>query len=158
MGVRMRFRTDSALMADDIAARARGETTQWFHDHELDATPPAEPGDVWRVRWGGAEHPPGGGPIAGYEICCTTCKHVHAWTTATNCSTRREFEWSYVDKDGVTQSGKGWTCAHSGTGSCWTWTGSAEENTLSASPSLWSVPEKGGCGFHGYLTDGVLSG
>jgi hypothetical protein len=40
--------------------------------------------------------------------------------------------------------------------SCWTWTGSPDDGTLSAQPSLWVVPDLGGCGWHGFLTNGEM--
>lgn len=35
----------------------------------------------------------------------------------------------------------------------WKWNGSHRFPTLA--PSIWSKKENGGCGFHGFLTDGV---
>jgi hypothetical protein len=160
MPVRIRFRTDSAFKADDTAARARGEKLQWFHAEELDVdpVPPAEPGDCWRVRWGGTQWPEGQGPIAGYEICCIKCKHNHAWCTSTNCQPRVPWSVSWVDSEtGETRTSSGTKCLHEGVGSCWQWTGSPEAGDLTASPSLWSVLEKGGCGYHGFLQNGILS-
>lgn len=141
MNVRMRFRTDSVFAAADVARRERGEPTRFLEhlDPELASTPPAVPGDVWRMRWYGSD------AIAGYDICCPQCLDVHAWTTALNCASRRPLE------------GGGSACAHSGVGSCWDWSGSAEEGTLTANPSLHSIAEKGGCGFHGWLRAGVLT-
>jgi hypothetical protein len=57
-------------------------------------TPPAQPGDVWRVRWYRQNRQNNDGPIAGYDICCPRCRQVHAWTTAhqlriTACAPRR---------------------------------------------------------------------
>lgn len=40
-------------------------------------------------------------------------------------------------------------------GAIWSWDGSTEAATLT--PSIFCVHEKGGCGFHGFLTRGVLS-
>jgi hypothetical protein len=163
MPVRIRFRNDSAFKADDTAARARGDKLLWHHLEELDTepVPPAEPGDCWRVRWGlSVEQTAAGmteGPIAGYEITCIKCKRNHAWTTSTNCSTIKDRPWSYVDADGVTQSGVAKVCDHSGVGSCWVWTGSPEAGDLTASPSLWCREDLGGCGYHGFLQNGVLS-
>lgn len=128
MSVRIRFRTDSAFLADDAARLARGEETQWFTPDELQGAEPAVPGDCWRCFWLA-------GAFAGYAICCLKCLQVHHWTTATNCV----------------------PCPHESVGSCWTWTGSAEDGTLTASPSLHCVAESGGCGYHGWLQNGVLS-
>jgi hypothetical protein len=158
MPARIRFRTDSAFKADDTARRARGEPLQWHHPEELDVdpVPPAEPGDVWRVRWGGTrEQQERGevGPIAGYEICCIKCKHNHAWCTSTNCPTAKPFTFTGTDGKSYTYN----RCDHEGVGSCWVWTGSPEAGDLTASPSLWSVVEKGGCGYHGFLQNGILS-
>jgi hypothetical protein len=151
--MQMRFRTDGWHFADyKIAGVTPEQMREWNYDAEsialYVAMPPAEPGDVWRVRWHSAF---GDGPIAGYAICCPKCRRVHAWTTATNCSQQRDASWT--DKDGVEQKYK--TCVHSGVGSCWDWSGSAEGNTLTARPSLLNqAPD---CGFHGWLTNGVLS-
>lgn len=49
------------------------------------------------------------------------------------------------------------TCPHSGKGSCWSWSGSAEEGTLTAQPSLYCRADLSGCGYHGFLTNGILS-
>ena len=112
----------------------RFRTDGSFFDPDEPAGKPApKPGDTWLIRWyrpGGAE-----GPIAGYAICCPGCRKVHDWTTATNCK----------------------PCSHQGISSCWTWTGSAEANVLTASPSLHSVKDLGGCGWHGHLINGVLT-
>lgn len=111
-------------------------------DNSWDPNPRAEPGDMWRIFW---HHEVDGQQvddhIAGYAICCPTCKHIHHWTSASNCSTR----------------GTGGSCSHqTELTSCWNWTGSAEEGTLSATPSLHCPKELGGCGWHGYLTNGEL--
>lgn len=141
---RIRFRTDHAFAADDAARRERGEEMEWHRTkRELARTPPARPGDTWRLRWALSAGEKGAGPIAGYAICCPKCLRVHHWTTALNCP-----------------SG---SCPHRGKSSCWTWTGSAEEGTLNASPSLhcvteWNGKPTGGCGWHGFLTAGVLRG
>lgn len=148
MGIR--FRTDSAHTADDAARLARGVETTYYDPPELEGIEPARPGDTWRVRWKATiEQEAQGiseGPIAGYAICCPKCLQVHFWTTALNCASLRPLP------------GGGSVCDHSGVGSCWAWTGSAEDGTLTASPSLHSVAEKGGCGWHGFLTNGELRG
>jgi hypothetical protein len=131
----MRFRTDSEYFT--IAKEADDETLcRWnYSDGEIAqirATPDAEPGDTWRIHWHSNE---GAGPVAGYAICCPKCKAIHHWTTALNCQPK--------------------PCQHEGKSSCWEWSGSAEENKLSASPSLYAV---GACGWHGWLREGVLYG
>lgn len=164
MPVRMRFRTDSAHIAE---LKRQGKTFEaetfsgWPTREEWDATPAAEAGDTWRVRWAATiEQRAAGmteGPIAGYAIGCIKCKDVHRWTTATNCATRKPYTFTYVDHDGVTQTVNSTRCDHEGTGSCWVWTGSAEANTLHASPSLHALIERGACGYHGHLENGILS-
>lgn len=113
-------------------------------------TPPAEPGDTWRVTWYKPDSEEG--PLAGYDICCPKCQGTHGWTTAHNCSSRRSYTVTGVDG----KEYPGWKCDHSGTGSCWVWSGDPERNELSASPSLHCDPARGGCGWHGYLTAGVM--
>jgi len=137
-----RNRKDS--WSGNLHDRARcGHHGQWWK-----RTPPALPGDTWRIRWYTKK---GKGPIAGYDVCCPKCGENHAWTTANNCSAPRR---TYTYKD--TATGKmieGSVCIHSGKSSCWNWTGSAEHNQLSATPSLLA---SGACGWHGFLTAGVL--
>lgn len=141
--MKIRFRTDGWHFADlkakgTTAATMRNEYGYNEHDvARFEALPPAEPGDCWRVRWHKEE---GDGPIAGYAICCPLCKNIHAWTTASNCASRLP----------------GGSCQHSGNGSCWNWTGSAEDGTLTASPSLYCQESLGGCGWHGWLQNGDL--
>lgn len=160
----MRFRTDSAHIAE---LKRQGKTfeestfSDWPTREEWDATPAAEAGDTWRVRWGvTVDQRAAGmteGPIAGYAIACIKCKEVHGWTTALNCEPKIPWSHSWTDSEGVAHASSGTKCVHSGVGSCWQWTGSAEANTLHASPSLHSVLEKGGCGYHGFLQNGILS-
>ncbi len=132
---RIRFRTDGNHWAD---LKAGGLTAEQFREEwketgvsaeEFEATPKAEPGDTWRIQWYASE---GEGPLAGYAICCPGCGRLHYWTTANNCK----------------------PCTHSGKSSCWQWTGSAEQGTLTARPSLLS----NACGWHGFLTDGEMNG
>jgi hypothetical protein len=135
---RIRFRSDSSHVAD---LRAVGKARpDYIGAEEWDAVAAAQPGDTWRVHWykEDADGNSMEGPFAGYDICCPGCRRVHAWTTALNCLPK--------------------PCPHEGKGSCWQWTGSAEEGTLTASPSLYSVKEKGGCGWHGFLANGTLRG
>jgi hypothetical protein len=147
MSVQIRFRTDGCHF---VQMRAKG--TEWrdiwgISKEEWDALEPGRPGDIWRIRWykDGSE-----GPIAGYAIWCPKCNDLHHWTTATNCREGGQ-EHSYKSGTGVERTY--YVCGHSGVGSCWEWTGSAEEGTLTARPSLLCHT----CGFHGWLTNGQLS-
>jgi len=157
--VKMRFRTDGWHFAD---LKSHGWDRERFvkemgyppeYIDEFEKVPKAEPGDVWRVHWRKSDADGNGidGPIAGYAICCIKCGHVHVWTTAGNCH-KGETTHEYTDDKGVKHSYK--ICEHNGTGSCWTWTGSAEDNTLSAFASLQVTDQK--CGFHGWLENGYL--
>lgn len=161
---RMRFRTDNS----HIAERKRlGDTYEvahvesWATREVWDATPAAEPGDTWRTRWAVTiEQKAQGlteGPIAGYAIACIKCREVHRWTSALNCEPKIPWSTSWVDDEGVSRTSSRTHCTHSGKGSCWVWTGSAEENLLNASPSLHSLIDKGGCGYHGFLTNGEIT-
>ena len=144
----MRFRTDCWGIANMKAINPT--RPEGFDPVEWDATPAAEPGDVWRSTWykAGDEI----GPPAGYLIGCPTCRQVHGWSTANNCASRRMVTGTNSDGTSFTYP----TCDHQGVGSCWTWTGSAEDGTLTASPSLHCPKNKGGCGFHGWLENGEL--
>jgi hypothetical protein len=142
--VRIRFREDSPLKADDAARLGRDHKTLWFEPSELKGVD----GDCWWVGW---YTPDGSNRRAGYAICCPKCAQVHHWTTALNCGQK-------VVRNGVE------VCVHSGVSSCWTWTGSARRGTLTAQPSLHSIDEgkahldEGyGCGWHGWLTNGELT-
>jgi hypothetical protein len=139
-----RFRTDSAHYAE-LAATPDKAREYYANDpatlEVILRTPPPEPGDLWRITWHAPEGEPS--PLAGYAIACPRCREVHRWTTANNC---------HVEEVGG-------LCVHERSqnggrlGSCWTWTGSAEEGTLTATPSLHN---SGGCGWHGFLTNGEL--
>ena len=159
--MKMRFRTDGFHYAD---LKARGKTFEEYYNNledpqksewkvQWDLIPPAEPGDVWRVHWGGIGNE---GKLAGYAICCILCRHVHTWTSASNCRDDwQEHHWT--DKDGKDQVYH--DCRHQREHtSCWTWTGSAEENTLNGSPSLQVIPHPDwdNCNFHGHLINGDL--
>lgn len=153
--VRMRFRTDGWHYAD---LKTYGWTREKFAEMRnidyidaFDATPAAQPGDVWRIKWykEGIEK----GPLAGYAICCLQCGHVHQWTTAGNCQTDLQ-EVRYKNKNGEDQSYMACIHKRKGEGSCWQWTGSAEDNVLTASPSL--LVTHGDCNFHGRLQSGEL--
>jgi len=52
-----------------------------------------------------------------------------------------------------------WDCrpnARKCSGTCWNWSGSPEDGTLTAQPSLHVLAEKGGCGWHGWLRNGEM--
>ena len=148
MGLRMRFRTDSYYWAD---MKARGTDAHGVGGYtakdlaDFDEGPAAARGDVWRIRWYRED---GNGPLAGYAICCPKCGFVHVFTTAGNCEVGRH-EVKYQGNDGKEHSY--YSCQHYETGSCWVWTGSAEDNTLSAAPSLAITV---GCLWHGWLENG----
>lgn len=148
---RIRFRSDNAHLADDAARVDRGEEPLWHNadDPELLNHRIALPGDTWRVRWNKND---GEGPIAGYAICCPGCKQVHHWCTALNCEPK--IPWSVIGTDGKEYTGT--HCRHEGNGSCWEWSGSAEDGTLTATPSLHCLSDRGGCGWHGFLTNGEM--
>jgi len=167
---RMRFRTDgwhyADLKANGWVFDGEGEKSysSCFDDpaekeelrREWDTVPPAERGDVWQVRWRGEGDGSVPGPIAGYAFCCPGCGHVHTATSSGNCG--QKIQRSYKDKDGKDVPYT--TCAHSGVGSCWSWSGSAEGNTLTCSPSILVTMDKhepGGCNWHGFLTNGVFT-
>lgn len=154
---KMRFRTDGwhhadLKIVDESFDSMYGDTFTGCPEDDAIArrtwaeTPKAEPGDVWRIFWYHHDGPDGeqiNDRIAGYAICCPGCRRVHNWTCARNCASRIP----------------GGTCSHSGTGSCWNWTGSAEEGTLTCTPSLQVLlheVEPGGCDWHGYITQGDL--
>lgn len=139
MTTRLRFRTGSWARASDAAMLALGRETLWFEPEELTGIEPAQPGDCWRVRWGGDN-----GGLAGYAICCPRCLQVHTWTSAASCMGR------------ALAAGQG-ACQHNGVSSCWQWTGLPEDGTLTAEPSLHCDSSLGGCGWHGWLRAGVLS-
>jgi len=154
--VRMRFRTDGWHYAD---LKASGETFENYYPESdpwrtdpivkkyWDDTPKAEPGDVWRIFWyhRGSDGEYIDDRIAGYAICCIGCGRVHNWINARHCSQPVQKDWgeSCVHRENYT--------------SCWTWSGSAEEGTLTASPSLQVLqgPDQP-CGWHGYIQDGDI--
>lgn len=150
----MRFRVDGWHYADIKAAGipyAQYLRTE-EEKHFWETTPRAEPGDVWRIFW---YHRSPGGPqvddrLAGYAIGCPGCHRVHAWTTANNCGAK--IRRTYIDLEGKEVPYE--SCVHNGFSSCWTWTGSAEEGTLSASPSL--LVTQSDCHWHGWLRNGSL--
>ncbi len=104
-------------------------------------------GDTFRIYW---YHMVNGKQVddqlAGYMICCPKCLTLHSWTSAKDCKVGTSPTQVYCDHQRNRTS-------------CWTWTGSAEDNKLSASPSLQVVKGKDQpCDWHGVLTDGVLIG
>src|SRR4051812_30389193 len=148
--MQMRFRRDGFRYAD---LKASGVSKEDYFKGRIatpeesgfwDATPPAQPGDVWRIFWHHrVDDIQVNDQIAGYDICCIACGRCHAWTSARNCGSRKE--------DG--------SCDHTNArSSCWQWSGSAEAGTLSASPSLQVIKEycPWGCGWHGYITNGDI--
>ncbi len=161
----MRFRTDGWHYAD---LKAEGYTFEdYFAGRPLaevemerqywDVTFKAERGDVWRIFW---RHEVNGAHVddwvAGYAICCVACGRIHAWTTALNCG--QKVKRTYHDVEGKPVEYE--TCVHQENHtSCWTWTGSAEANTLTASPSLLVVKDRcpWGCGWHGWIKDGEIN-
>lgn len=128
--------TPEEISASEAPAVAGG-TRHVAHmpDHALIEA--AQPGDVWRVI--GPED-----QLLGYALTCPRAEcdqGVHDWTHAYDCG-----YWP----DRECKAGPGRT-------SCWEWTGSPEAGDLTASPSLHCVAERGGCGFHGWLKNGVLA-
>lgn len=116
----------------------------------------ALPGDVWIIRqppgqpnhraWH-EEHPDW--PIVGYALTCpkADCETgAHLWDHAHECHAGHTI-------DGAVQ-----LCIKGPDRGCWDWTGSAADGTLSASPSLHCSAELGGCGWHGWLHNGEMSG
>lgn len=151
---RMRFRTDSYQAAEAAGLLAAGlplppNLAYMVREGTVDpaSVPPAEPGDTWELRWHGrgrvGDPDYVQGPIAGYAICCPKCREVHCWTTATNCTTGRTEDRLCIHRGGDSP------------GSCWTWEGDPRSNALTARPSLHAT---NACGWHGFLTSGVLSG
>lgn len=158
----MRVRTDSWWLAARKRAVEKGaspdpRTTpppnggEWSKDF-LDALndpnfEAAQDGDVWVLRGEGRTQSVGEGhddwPVIGYGLVCPreTCEDpVHLWTHASDCEARY---------------GQERPCKHGGP-SCWTWTGSPGDDTLTAHPSLWI--KEPGCGWHGFLRNGKMQG
>lgn len=137
----IRFRTDGSLWAEYSAEIAAGKSVpDWLSPDEVAgvmATPPAEPGDAWRLTYHDGEQ------TAGYAICCPKCRRLHYWTSASNCGSKRQLE------------GGGWTCDHQrARTSCWTWTTDDTGRPITAVASLYA---RGECGYHGFLVDGALT-
>jgi len=143
----MRLRRDNWHTAGQRRARDLGalDTSSWDREWamRLFQVPAALVGDVWRV----AVHDDDG-RCHGFVLTCpvVSCDQgVHAWHHGSKCPARRSRSnpCALGDRPGMD--------------SCWTWTGSAEAGTLTATPSLHSPLADGGCGFHGFLTNGVLA-
>jgi hypothetical protein len=137
----IRFRTDSSYYAevhrDVLAGKPWPDYLEPGEREQIEATPPPEPGDAWRLGWHGSPD-----KTAGYAICCPKCREIHYWSSASNCASKRQ-----------TASG-GWTCDHQeARTSCWTWTVDETGKPIKAVASLF-VNHKGGCGYHGHLGDG----
>jgi hypothetical protein len=147
MAVPIRFRRDSLIAAEEARDRAAGKAPcdpAWVSDEAARSTPPIQPGDCWKVVWGGV----GGGAdtLAGFHICCEKCGEIHGWTTARNCASKRDHPLG------------GRTCDHQeARTSCWAWILGPDGAPLEASPSLHSVVDLGGCGWHGHLRAGVMT-
>lgn len=181
MPVAIRLRRDSLIAAIEHKTRLAGGPwcpPDWVTDDEAEATPPPEPGDAWRIGWymqegeatedfirtyrrryGDASIPPESNvPLAGFAICCIKCGEVHHWTSANNCSTRKQLP-PWKDQAGVEHPGGGYTCQHiEDRTSCWTWTLDADGRPLTARASLLCHI----CGYHGFLnadgnSPGILS-
>lgn len=145
MSTPIRLRTDSIIAAEEARDRAAGKppsSPDWCSDEEVARTPPAVPGDCWRIIYGAQDGKPES--TAGYAICCPKCGQIHYWTTANNCASRRKTE-------------HGWTCDHQAARtSCWTWTLDERGWPVQAVASLFANGE-GHCGYHGHLKDGALT-
>jgi hypothetical protein len=147
MSTPIRYRTDSISAAEAARDRAAGKApSDWDveNEEEIARTPPVAAGDCWRIVYGATED---GKPesTAGYAIACPKCPHIHYWTSANNCTSKRQ-----------TATG-GWSCDHQeARTSCWTWTVDESGKPVQAVASLF-VNHAGGCGYHGHLTDGALT-
>jgi hypothetical protein len=110
--------------------RSEGTVSHIAHDPEYFDIPAAQEGDVWRLT-------SAAGNLRGYALACPeqSCElGAHGWDHARDCADRGNAEAP----------------------SCWNWTGTPEDGTLTASPSLHCVKEWGGCGWHGWLQNGVM--
>jgi hypothetical protein len=164
--MKMNFRTDGSHYADMKAhgwtfdgdgEKAYGKCFTDEKDREearasWEAVPPAQPGDVWRLVWGGVGNED---KLAGYSICCPGCGHVHAWVRASNCHDGEiEIVDKYSDADGIHEY-KYKQCVHQREHrSCWTWTGSPEDGTLTGAPSL--LVQQDDCKWHGFIQNGDI--
>lgn len=136
----MRLRTDSLHIAGwkrahDLRGCAvvcgdKPKRNHVAHQPRKYRAKPAEPGDVWVLH-------NRNGAITGYAMTCPNeaCEQgVHPWDHAYNCPVRAEPDAP----------------------PCWSWTGSIEEDSLTATPSLHVLAERGGCGWHGFITSGQM--
>lgn len=104
------------------------------------SVPPAELDDVWIIYRKQSFDSPAF--MAGYALTCPAhrcMQGMHYWDHAYNCE--RKFDPDHF--------------------SCWTWTGTPEEGTLTANPSLMVATQidgqpTGACGWHGFLRQGVM--
>lgn len=132
-------RTDVAeqFLVDDVIEAVEGDV--WV----IRTMPPGDE-DGWRTQSWGGDHEDW--PVIGYALTCPneSCRFgVHEWTHASNCD-------QHFPAGGP-------RCAHQrDRTSCWTWSGSVLDGTLTASPSLHSPADLGGCGWHGWLRNGTL--
>lgn len=157
----MRIRTDSwwdagrkrAVLLAAVPDPLRDEATDWDPVWlEFLRTPEneARPGDVWVLR-----QQPGDAslrswrndpevadwPVTGYGLVCPDegCDAgVHCWDHASDCPGRY----------------KGGFCKNGGP-SCWRWTGTPEDDTLTGEPSLL-IRGESTCGWHGHLRSGQM--
>lgn len=151
----VRLRRDSWYRAGQHRALDLGvfTTEGWDVDsvREIMGTESARPGDAWALIGGGWAAP---GVVGGYVLCCPleACESaVHPWTHAYNCPRAKS-------RAGACKRGQ----SPPGQDSCWVWSGTARDGTLTAEPSLHVVAvidgkPTGGCGFHGFLRQGVLA-
>jgi len=158
----MRVRTDSwhnagrkrAVLLGAVPNPLNDPDRSWSPDWRRFMVAPgneAVPGDCWVVRqnpddgtergWGASTL---GWPVVGYGLVCpleSCTEGVHVWDHASDCPGRFGSEPCKYDN---------------GQAGCWTWTGTPEDDTLTGSPSLHCMAERGGCGWHGWLRNGQM--
>jgi hypothetical protein len=153
----MRRRVDTYFTAGWKRAYALGNLPDAAPSVIENPIPAAEPGDVWIIRadpndwktqtWADQHED---WPIVGYALTCPNerCRFgTHEWTHASNCNLKITSE----------VIGSQPRCQHEAEHrSCWEWTGTIEEGTLTATPSLLSPEASGGCGWHGFLRNGEM--
>jgi hypothetical protein len=133
----MRLRADSGFIAgwkfghDRVGCQCGPDLNHVAHIARYADIAPAELGDVWPIT-------SSDGSTIGYILTCPNpacSRGVHAWTHAGNCEHRD----------------------HAPHQSCWTWTGSPEDGTLTATPSLQVIASgPGDCSWHGWLRAGEM--
>jgi hypothetical protein len=161
----MRLREDShwdaghkrAVLLGAVLDPREDDHTNWdphwlvtLNDDSFEA---AQPGDVWEVR--GSPTDPGtiswqrqgreDWVMIGYGLWCPNERctaGVHLWDHASDCPAPRG-SCKVPRPDAQVQS-------------CWAWSGSIEDGTLTASPSLFVDHES--CGWHGFLQNGEMAG